>query len=99
MVCLDLNKEAIFIAEETGCTPEQANLFVELEDVYYDLLGLNVYESDISPKELSSDTVVDDADIIKFVCDRTDMISKGLCERMLEAEYKYFVEIGLVEEG
>ena len=32
MVYLDLDKEAAFIAEETGCSLEQANIFAELED-------------------------------------------------------------------
>ena len=99
IIILDLDKEAAFIAEETGCSLEQANSFVELEDDYYDSIGLNVYELDVTHEELRSDVVVDDEDIIKYVCGRTDKISRGLCEKMLEAEYKYFVENGIIEEG
>lgn len=95
---LYLDKEAAFIAEETGCSLEQVNIFAELEDDYYDSIGLNVYELDITHEELRSDVVVEDDDIINFVCGRTDKISRELCERMLEAEYKYFVEIGIIEE-
>lgn len=98
MVYLDLDKEAAFIAEETGCSLEQANTFVDLEDDYYDSIGLNVYEMDVTHEELRSDVVVEDDDIINFVCGRTDEISRELCERMLEAEYKYFVEAGIIEE-
>ena len=94
---LDLDKEAVFIAEETGCSLEQANTFVDLDDDYYDLIGLNVYELDITHEELRSDVVVEDDDIINFVCGRTDKISRELCERMIEAERKYFEKIGLIE--
>ena len=72
--------------------------FVELEDEYYDSIGLNVYELDVTHDELRSEVVVDDCDIIKFVCMRTDMISEKLCARMLETEYEYFKQVGLVEE-
>ena len=99
VVYLNLDKEAAFIAEVTGCSLEQADTFVDLEDDYYDSIGLNVYELDVTHEELRSDVVVDDEDIIKYVCDRTDEISRDLCERMLEAEYKYFVENGIAEEG
>jgi len=54
---------------------------------------------DVTREEIRSDVVVEDEDIIKYVCDRTDEISRDLCERMLEAEYKYFVENGIAEEG
>lgn len=67
MLYLDLDKEAAFIAEETGCFLEQANIFVALEDDYYDSIGLNVYELDVTHEELRSDVVVDDEDIIKHV--------------------------------
>ena len=99
VVYLNLDKEAAFIAEVTGCSLEQADTFVDLEDDYYDSIGLNVYELDVTHEELRSDVVVEDEDIIKYVCDRTDEISRDLCERMLEAEYKYFVENGIAEEG
>lgn len=48
MVYLDLNKEAIFIADQIGCSLEQANNFVKMEDEYYDPIGLNVYELDVT---------------------------------------------------
>lgn len=64
MVYLDLDKEAAFIAEETGCSLEQANTFVDLEDDYYDSIGLNVYEMDVTHEELRSDVVVEDDDIV-----------------------------------
>lgn len=99
MVYLDLDKEATFITEVTGCSLEQANIFVDLEDEYYDSIGLNVYELDVTHEELRSDVVVDDEDIIKHVCGRTDKISRELCERMIEAEHKYFEEIGIIEES
>ena len=99
VVYLNLDKEAAFIAEVTGCSLEQADTFVDLEDDYYDSIGLNVYELDVTHEELRSDVVVDDEDIIKYVCGRTDKISRGLCEKMLEAEYKYFVENGIIEEN
>ena len=99
VVYLNLDKEAAFIAEVPGCSLEQADTFVDLEDDYYDSIGLNVYELDVTHEELRSDVVVDDEDIIKYVCGRTDKISRDLCERMLEAEYKYFVENGIAEEG
>ena len=54
---------------------------------------------DVTREEIRSDVVVEDEDIIKYVCDRTDEISRDLCERMLKAEYKYFVENGIAEEG
>lgn len=98
MVYLDLNKESVFISDQIGCSLEQANIFVELEDDYYDSIGLNVYELDVTHEELRSDAVVDDADLIEFICGRTDKISGELCEQMIEAEYKYFAEIGLIEE-
>lgn len=66
---------------------------MELEDDYYDSIGLNVYELDVTHEELRSD-----ADLIEFICGRTDKISRELCEQMIEAEYKYFAEIGLIEE-
>ena len=93
MVYLDLNKESVFISEEIGCALEQANLFVDVEDEYYDSIGLNVYELDVTHEELRPDVVVDDVDLIKFICDRTDKISREICEQMLEAEYKYFARI------
>ena len=98
MVYLDLNKESVFISKEIGCSLELSNNFVEMEDEYFDSIGLNVYELDITHDELRSDVVVDDDELIEFICGRTDMISKELCERMIEAEYKYFAKIGLVEE-
>lgn len=98
MVYLDLNMESVFISKEIGCPLEQSNIFVELEDEYFDSIGLNVYELDVTHDELLSDVVVDDDDLIEFVCGKTDKISRELCERMIEAEYKYFAEIGLVEE-
>lgn len=98
MVYLGLNKESVFISDQIGCSLEQANIFVELEDDYYDSIGLNVYELDVTHEELRSDAVVDDADLIEFICGRTDKISRELCEQMIEAEYKYFAEIGLIEE-
>ena len=52
---------------------------------------------DVTREEIRSDVVVEDEDIIKYVCDRTDEISRDLCERMLEAEYKYFVENGYIK--
>ena len=64
MVYLDLDKEAAFIAEETGCSLEQANTFVDLEDDYYDSIGLNVYEMDVTHEELRSDVVVEDDDSV-----------------------------------
>lgn len=48
---------------------------MELEDEFCDSIALNVYELDITHGELRSDVVVDDDDIIKFICDSTDKIS------------------------
>ena len=99
LICLNLNDEATYIADQIGCSHEQANTFVELEDEYFDSIGLNVYELDVAHEELRSDVVVNDADIIKYKCDRTGKISRDLCERMIEAEYKYFEKIGLIDEN
>lgn len=97
-ICLNLDEEATYITEEIGCSLEQANIFVELEDEYYDSIGLNVYELDATHEEHRSDVVVDDADLIDFICGQIDKISRELCEQMIEAEYKYFARIGLIEE-
>lgn len=100
MFCLNLQEEAEYISKKLGCTLEASTAFVELEDAYYDIIGLNVYD-DTSPIELSPEeaTVVDTDVLIKFICSNCDFIPEELCERMLEAEYEYFVLIGLVDDS
>lgn len=51
---------------------------------------------ELSPEEA---TVVDTDVLIKFICSNCDFIPEELCERMLEAEYEYFVLIGLVDDS
>lgn len=99
MICLDLDEEARYISKRTGCSLDIATTFVDLEDSYYDLLGVNVYD-DSPVKEISQEdaTVVDEDELLKFICSKSEEISENLCETMLEAEHEYFVKIGIVEE-
>lgn len=102
MVCLDLDEEAKFISSKVGCSFDVAKAFVDLEDTYFELLGLNVYDVDslnaVAEKPHSDAAVVEEDELLKFICSKSEEISENLCETMLEAEHEYFVKIGIMDE-
>ncbi len=97
----DIDEAAVFIAERTGCTVEQALTYLYVEDDYFDKIGLNVYPDEINQfilsEEKNSGIVVDDAEVIAFVLERTDL-ARELIEKIIEAEFAYMGQQGLISE-
>lgn len=95
MIELNLREEAEYIASFTGFDLKDTLEFVYSEDSFYDEIGLNVYDGDQS--EVNEQTEVYDEDIIRFVEENTELEAEAI-ERMLEAEYHYYAEIGLIDK-
>ena len=97
----DIDEAAAFIAERTGCTVEQALAYLYAEDDYFDEIGLNLYPDEnnhlILPPEDTSNIVVDDREVTAFVLEHTDL-SRELTEKIIEAEFAYMEQQGLIFE-
>lgn len=93
---LNLNEEACFLSNVVGCTHAQALDYVELEDSYFDQIGLNVYEP-TDETDLVSDVVVEEEEMDKYILEHSNKLTKDLIEKLNEAEMRYFREIGIVQ--
>ena len=93
---LNLNEEACFLSNVVGCTHAQALEYVELEDTYFDKIGLNVYEP-TDETDLVSDVVVEEEEMDKYILEHSKVLTKELIEKLNEAEMRYFREIGIVQ--
>lgn len=89
-----LEDEAKRLSELTGVPNEIALAYVSAEDKYFDLIGLNVYEDEISI-EKEEVKVLDVDEMIEFIVSETG-IDKEICEKLDEAELEYYSEIGLI---
>ena len=69
---------------------------MELEDCYYDKIGLNVYEP-TDDTDSDSDIVVEEDEMDEFILKHSNLLTKKLVEKMNEAELKYFKLVGLVQ--
>lgn len=96
MIELNLIDEAKYLVDEVGCTNEEAIEYVELEDRYYDKIGLNVYEP-TDDTDSDSDIVVEEDEMNEFILKHSNLLTKKLVEKMNEAELKYFKLVGLVQ--
>lgn len=96
ILTLNLDEEARYLAECTGLDLEEATSFVELENYYMDLLGLNVYDGDFNMDSHISN-VVDEKQLNEFISLHSGSLSLDKCGQLQRAELEYFAKIGIVE--
>lgn len=89
---LNLEDEAVRMSELTGVDEEVAYAFVLAEDKYFDLTGVNVY---VDEAELINDAIVDVPDMLSYIASIAGLDIE-LCERLEDAERKYYREIGVI---
>jgi hypothetical protein len=88
---LDLTKE---LSKKTGCSIDAAYKFVEVQDLYYDKTGVNVYPD---PGNVPSvDPVsINETEMKQYIVDNAGM-AMSFVERLLDAEMEYMKEHELV---
>ena len=92
---LELTELAKAISEKTGCSIENAVRFVDVQDQYFDLTGINTKAEDENvPQE---QTIVNDADMMKYIIDNTGM-SESFARNLADAELAYMKEQGLISD-
>lgn len=93
MLEYNFNKIADYMVTKGVCTAEDAYKYLEAEDDYYDLAGVNVYDDDDVEAQCVSDVVIDQRYVDRFISEKT-----GLCieyvERITEVLYEYMTKEG-----
>ena len=98
---LDTDDQAKYMVENTGCSLEQANLYIEGEDEYLASIGLSGYGTEDGIPALSIEeaahTVVDQVDVENYIVEHKGL-DRGLLESLSEAEYNYMESHGFFAE-
>lgn len=105
-VDLDLDVEAAFIAKKVSCSIDEANSYLDSEEIYMYAKGMSSIELDstyayrlqaalqiINSHPGEECGVIDYESLLAFIINDTGM-DKTLVERMLDAENEYLEEIG-----
>lgn len=97
MKYLDLTELAKAIAIKTGCSPENAVRFLDVQDQYFDQTGVNT-DPEKDPYSINAMVVVDDAKMMKYIIGNTGM-SESFARRLADAERAYMEEHGYISEN
>lgn len=90
----NFNDIADYMASKGVCTRDDAYKYLEAEDDYYDVVGLNVYDlDDIEPSQAVTSTYIDQRDVDKFIVKQTGLPAE-IVDRMTEALYEYMEKNG-----
>lgn len=100
-LCLDIDDQAKYFVESTGCSVDQANLYIEGEEEYLASIGLSGYGTKAGEPALSEEeaahTVVDQLDIENYIVEHKGL-NRSLVECLSDAEYKYMESHGFFGE-
>ena len=97
MTTIIFEEQAGRMAEISGCKYEEAMEYLEAQDEYYDLVGINVYpDGNLQESDLCSDIVVDGDKMEQYITEHSSL-SNEMVEALAEAELRYLEEKGLIE--
>ena len=98
---LNIDDQAKYMAEITGCSLDQVNLYIEGEDEYLASIGISGYGSEDGVPALSTEeaahTVVDQVDVENYIVEHKGL-DKDLVDSLSEAEYNYMESHGFFGE-
>ena len=93
MKYLELNDLARAIAIKAGCSLENAIRFLDTQDLYFDMIGVNTVSDD--ENVVTDKVVINDAEMMKYIIERTGM-SESFARRLADSEWEYMREQGII---
>lgn len=94
---LNVEDEAAFLVERTGCSLEEANLYLEGEEEYLHTLGLSGLEGEdgMLTAEEAANTVVYDDDVKNYIIEHKGL-ERGLVDRLSDYSDVYMKYHGFI---
>lgn len=94
MIVYNFSEIADYLVSKNICSKDEAYRYLEAEDKYYDLAGLNVYDMDnADASAMVSNIVIDQNDVERFIAEKTTLNAETV-EKISETLYEYMEDYG-----
>lgn len=98
MIFICYEEQAEWMSDYANCEYAEAIEFLEIQQDYYDEIGLNVYpwENDFGVS-IRSDFVVEEDDMTKYIVSHSSL-SVEMIENLLVADVEYLTFVGVIQK-
>jgi hypothetical protein len=98
MISICFEDQAQRMSELAGCSVDEAIEFLCSQTDYYDEIGLIAYPEDEDfNNPIVSSIVVEEDEMTEYLRFNTSL-SEDVIEKLLEADTKYLIEVGIIDE-